>query len=175
VRRILSWWQLWPGVAISAALFVPNLVWQWQRGWPFFEVILPHLDSQRNFTGPFWLFEWRHAMSMNLLLAPLCVAGMLGPFVDRRLADTRFLSLGFVLATRFIFCSVAPIIILFVSSLSDLSDDVRRLLHHLPGAQCLGRARLDCRGDCRQRILGTDSAPHPRAGAASELHGSGRH
>ena len=46
VRRILSWWQLWPGVAISAALFVPNLVWQWQHGWPFFEVILPHLDSQ---------------------------------------------------------------------------------------------------------------------------------
>jgi 4-amino-4-deoxy-L-arabinose transferase-like glycosyltransferase len=102
-RRILSWWQLWPGVAISAALFVPNLVWQWQHGWSFFEVILPHLDSQRNFTGPFWLFEWRQAMSTNLLLAPLCAAGMRGPFVDRRLADTRFLSLGFVLATAFYF------------------------------------------------------------------------
>jgi hypothetical protein len=78
-RRILSWWQLWHGVAISAALFVPNLVWQWQHGWSFFEVILPHLDSQRNFTGPFWLFEWRQAMSTNLLLAPLCAAGMRGP------------------------------------------------------------------------------------------------
>jgi 4-amino-4-deoxy-L-arabinose transferase-like glycosyltransferase len=102
-RRILSWWQLWPGVAISAALCVPNLVWQWQHGWSFFEVILPHLNSQRNFTGPFWLFEWRQAMSTNLLLAPLCAAGMRGPFVDRRLADTHFLSLGFVLATAFYF------------------------------------------------------------------------
>jgi hypothetical protein len=42
-------------------------------------------------------------MSMNPLLAPLCVAGMLGPFVDRRLAAARFLSLGFVLTTAFYF------------------------------------------------------------------------
>jgi hypothetical protein len=102
-RAPVSWWQLWLGVAISAALFVPNLVWQWQHGWPFFEVILPHLDSQESFTRPFWLFEWRQAMSMNPLLAPLCVAGMLGPFVDRRLAAARFLSLGFVLTTAFYF------------------------------------------------------------------------
>jgi 4-amino-4-deoxy-L-arabinose transferase-like glycosyltransferase len=102
-RRILSCWQLWFGVAISAALFAPNLAWQWRHGWPFFAVILPHLDSQKNFTGPFWLFEWRQAMSMNAALAPLCVAGMLGPFLDRRLADARFLSLGFVLTTAFYF------------------------------------------------------------------------
>ena len=102
-RHILSWWQLWLGVVISAVLFAPNLVWQWQHGWPFFEVILPHLDSQKNFTGPLWLFEWRQAMSMNLLLATLCVAGVLGPLLDRRLAKVRFLSLGFVLTTAFYF------------------------------------------------------------------------
>jgi 4-amino-4-deoxy-L-arabinose transferase-like glycosyltransferase len=102
-RRILSWWQLWLGAAISAVLFASNLVWQWQHGWPFFDVILPHLDSQKNFTGPFWLFEWRQAMSMNLLLAILCVAGLLGPFLDRRLAEVRFLSLGFALTTAFYF------------------------------------------------------------------------
>jgi len=102
-RHILSWWQLWLGVVISAVLFAPNLVWQWQHGWPFFEVILPHLDSQKNFTGPLWLFEWRQAMSMNLLLATLGVAGVLGPFLDRRLAEVRFLSLGFVLTTAFYF------------------------------------------------------------------------
>jgi 4-amino-4-deoxy-L-arabinose transferase-like glycosyltransferase len=102
-RRILSWWQLWCGVAISALLFAPNLIWQWSHGWPFFEVILPHLDSQKNFTGALWLFEWRQALSMNVILAPLCVAGAVGPFIDRRLASARFLSIGFVLTTAFYF------------------------------------------------------------------------
>jgi 4-amino-4-deoxy-L-arabinose transferase-like glycosyltransferase len=102
-RRILSWWQLWLGAAIAAALFAPNLIWQWRHGWPFFEVILPHLDSQKNFTGPFWRFEWRQALSMNVLLAPLCAAGALAPFLDRRLAAARFLSIGFVLTTAFYF------------------------------------------------------------------------
>jgi 4-amino-4-deoxy-L-arabinose transferase-like glycosyltransferase len=102
-RRMLLWWQLWVGVAIAAVLFAPNLIWQWQHAWPFFEVILPHLDSQKNFTGPLWLFEFRQALSMNLVLAPLWLAGAIGPFVDRRLADARFLSLGFVLTTAFYF------------------------------------------------------------------------
>jgi len=102
-RRILLWWQLWCGIAISAVLFAPNLIWQWWHDWPFFQVILPHLESQQNFTGPFWLFELRQAMSMNIALAPLVIAGALGPFIDRRLADARFLSIGFVLTTAFYF------------------------------------------------------------------------
>jgi len=102
-RRMLLWGQLWLGVAIAAVLFAPNLIWQWQHGWPFFEVILPHLDSQKNFTGPFWLFEFQQALSMNLVLAPLWLAGVIAPFVDRRLAHARFLSLAFVLTTAFYF------------------------------------------------------------------------
>ena len=102
-RKILLWWQLWLGVAIAAALFAPNLIWQWQHGWPFFEVILPHLDSQKNYTGPIWLFEFRQAMSMNIVLAPLWLAAMIAPFIDRRLAAARFLSIGFVLTTAFYF------------------------------------------------------------------------
>src|SRR6202000_185401 len=54
-RRMLLWWPLWAGVAIWAFLFAQNLIWQWQHDWPFFEVILPHLESQKNFTGPLWL------------------------------------------------------------------------------------------------------------------------
>jgi 4-amino-4-deoxy-L-arabinose transferase-like glycosyltransferase len=102
-RRILLWWQLWLGLAIAMVLFAPNLIWQWQHGWPFFEVILPHLESQKNYTGPFWQFEWRQAMSMNIALAPLWLAGAVGPFIDRQLAGARFLSIGFVLTTAFYF------------------------------------------------------------------------
>jgi hypothetical protein len=36
-------------------------------------------------------------------LAPLVLAGTLAPFVDRRLSDARFLSIGFVLTTAFYF------------------------------------------------------------------------
>jgi 4-amino-4-deoxy-L-arabinose transferase-like glycosyltransferase len=102
-RRMLLWWQLWLGLAIAAVLFAPNLIWQWWHGWPFFEVILPHLDSQKNYTGPFWQFEWRQAWSMNIALAPLWLAGAVGPFIDRRLAGARFLAIGFVLTTVFYF------------------------------------------------------------------------
>ncbi|SDS39831.1 ArnT family glycosyltransferase [Bradyrhizobium canariense] len=102
-RKIFFWWQLWLGIAVAAVLFAPNLIWQWQHGWPFFEVILPHLDSQKNFTGPFWKFELDQALSMNVVLAPLWLAGVAGPFIDRRLADARWLSLAFVLATAFYF------------------------------------------------------------------------
>jgi 4-amino-4-deoxy-L-arabinose transferase-like glycosyltransferase len=102
-RRILFWWQLWLGIVIAAALMAPNLIWQWWHGWPFFEVILPHLDSQKNFTGPLWQFEWRQSLSMNLVLAPLWLAGAIAPFFDRRLADARFLSLAFLLTTAFYF------------------------------------------------------------------------
>ena len=102
-RRMLLWWQLWLGVAVAVVLFAPNLIWQWQHGWPFFEVILPHLESQKNFTGPIWLFEFRQAMSMNIALAPLWLVGVIAPFADRRLAPARFLSIGFVLTTAFYF------------------------------------------------------------------------
>jgi 4-amino-4-deoxy-L-arabinose transferase-like glycosyltransferase len=102
-RRMLLWWQLWCGMAIAAVLFAPNLIWQWWHQWPFFEVILPHLDRQQNFTGPIWLFEFRQAISMNIVLAPLWIAGAVGPFVDRRLSDARFLAMGFVLTTAFYF------------------------------------------------------------------------
>jgi len=100
-RHVLFCWQLWLGIAIAAILIAPNLIWQGLHGWPFFQVILPHLDSQKDYTGPLWQFEFRQALSMNIALAPLWLAGAIGPFIDRRLAAARFLALAFVLATAF--------------------------------------------------------------------------
>jgi 4-amino-4-deoxy-L-arabinose transferase-like glycosyltransferase len=102
-RRILLWWQTWLGVIIALALTAPNLIWQWAHGWPFFDVIGPHLESQKDFTGPFWQFEWRQALSINFALAPLVLAGALAPFLDRRLSDARPLALGFLITTAFYF------------------------------------------------------------------------
>ena len=100
-RRILLWWQLWLGIAIAAVLIAPNLIWQWLHDWPFFQVILPQLAGQEDYTGPLWQFEFRQALSMNLALALLCLAGAIGPFIDGRLAAVRFLAFAFMLATAF--------------------------------------------------------------------------
>jgi hypothetical protein len=98
-RRIFLWRQLWFGLAIAAILTIPNLVWQWRHGWPFFDVILPHLDRQKDFTGSPWQFELGQAFSMNIVLAPLWLAGAAAPFIDRRLAGARFLAVAFFIAT----------------------------------------------------------------------------
>jgi Dolichyl-phosphate-mannose-protein mannosyltransferase len=91
-RRLLAWPQTWFGAAIAVCLAAPNLLWQWSHGWPFFEVILPQLEGQRDFTGTPWEFELAQAFSMNVALAPLWLAGAVAPFLDRRLATARFLT-----------------------------------------------------------------------------------
>jgi hypothetical protein len=100
-RRILLWPQTWIGALIAVAITAPNLIWQSSHGWPFFDVIRPHLDSQKDFTGAWWEFELRQAFSMNIVLAPLWLAGAVAPFIDRRLAAARFLAIGFVLTSAF--------------------------------------------------------------------------
>jgi hypothetical protein len=101
VRRILSWPQTWIGALIAVCLTAPNLLWQWSHGWPFFDVILPHLESQKNYTGAPWEFELRQAYAMNIALAPLWLAGAIAPFIHQRLAVAKFLAVGFVFASAF--------------------------------------------------------------------------
>src|SRR6185312_9444574 len=55
------------------------------------------------YTGSFWQFEWRQARSMNVVLAPLWLAGVIAPFVDRQLAPVRYIAIGFALTTAFYF------------------------------------------------------------------------
>lgn len=100
-RRILAWHELWLGLAFAIVFSLPPLIWQWQNGWPFFDVILPHLDSQRNFTGTFWQFEWRQAAAMNIVLAPLWLAGAVAPFIDSDMRKARFLAIAFIVTTAF--------------------------------------------------------------------------
>src|ERR1700722_1744848 len=100
-RRMLAWPQTWFGALLAICLTAPNLLWQWSHGWPFFDVIMPFLESQKNYTGMPWEFELRQAYAMNIALAPLWLAGAIAPFIDRRLAISKFLAIGFVLASAF--------------------------------------------------------------------------
>jgi len=102
-RRMLAWPQTWFGALIAVGLAAPNLIWQWSHGWPFFDVILPHLESQKEYNGALWEFELQQALWMNIVLAPLWLSGALAPFVDKQLTAARFLAIGFVLTTAFYF------------------------------------------------------------------------
>ncbi len=98
-RRILAWPSLWLGVLLAAGLAAPSLIWQTIHGWPFFQVIAHHSVSIRPFTGGPLRFEIGQILAMNLILAPLWIAGVVGPFVMARLRDARFLAIAFVVAT----------------------------------------------------------------------------
>ena len=102
-RRILVWPALWLGVLVGVLLALPSLLWQALHGWPFLEVHANHLASGANFTGTPIRFEIIQLFAMNILLAPLWIAGVVAPFLWTPLKPARFLSVGLVGATILVF------------------------------------------------------------------------
>jgi 4-amino-4-deoxy-L-arabinose transferase-like glycosyltransferase len=95
--------DFWIGALIFAALALPNVVWQGVRGFPFLELI--RNDNSGNFTGSPLYFTIDQILSVNMLLAPLWITAIVAPFVSRRLAEFRFLSIAFVAMAVFILIS----------------------------------------------------------------------
>jgi hypothetical protein len=84
----------WIGILIAALLALPNVLWQIAHGFPFLELV--RNDNFGNFTGSPLGFTLTQILSVNFLLAPLWIAGIVAPFVSTRLARFRFLSIAFV-------------------------------------------------------------------------------
>lgn len=93
--------DLWAGLVIAAVLALPNVIWQTIHGFPFLELV--HNDNPGNFTGSPAAFIIDQILSINFLLAPLWIAGIIAPFVSGRFRPFRFLSIAF---------AVMPVIIL---------------------------------------------------------------
>jgi Dolichyl-phosphate-mannose-protein mannosyltransferase len=89
------------GIALGALIALPNAAWQLFHGLPFLEVI--HNDNADNFTGTPLVFAIDQIFSLNFLLAPLWVSGIVAPFVSPRLARFRFLAIAFVAAALLVF------------------------------------------------------------------------
>ncbi len=104
-RRMLAWPSLWAGLALAAGLSAPSMIWQALHGWPFLQVIAHHSASIRPFTGGPVRFEIGQILAMNLVLAPLWLAGVIGPFAGQRLRGARFLAIAFVAATAIVLIS----------------------------------------------------------------------
>jgi 4-amino-4-deoxy-L-arabinose transferase-like glycosyltransferase len=89
------------GLAIAALIALPSAVWQLAHGLPFLEVI--RNDNADNFTGTPLVFTLDQILSINFLLAPLCIVGIVAPFVSPSLARFRFLAIAFVTSALLVF------------------------------------------------------------------------
>jgi 4-amino-4-deoxy-L-arabinose transferase-like glycosyltransferase len=103
VRRILVWPALWLWVLVGVLVALPSLIWQALHGWPFLEVHANHLTTGANFTGSPIRFEVIQLFAMNIVLAPLWIAGVVAPFFWAPLKPARFLSVGLIGATVLVF------------------------------------------------------------------------
>jgi hypothetical protein len=92
-RRIFAWRELWIGAGIAAVIAAPSLIWQQLHGWPFLAVVAKHAPT--DLTGTPEEFALQQIVAINLLLAPLWVAGVIGPFLRQELKPLRFLSIAF--------------------------------------------------------------------------------
>jgi hypothetical protein len=95
--------ELWLGIAVAAAIVLPNAVWQFAHGLPFLEVV--RNDNAGNLTGSPLRFAIDQAFAANIALVPLWLAGIVGPFVRADLARFRFLSIAFVVAALLVFAT----------------------------------------------------------------------
>jgi hypothetical protein len=86
--------DFWIGAAIAALLALPNAAWQLAHGLPFLELV--RNDNAGNIMGSPLRFTLDQLFLMNALLAPLWVAGIVAPFVSKRMAPARFLSVAFL-------------------------------------------------------------------------------
>ena len=90
------------GLAVAAVIALPSVIWQAIYGWPFLAVMTHHTLSHSNFTGSPPAFEIGQAFAMNVVLAPLWLAGVVAPFFMRRLKPARFLAIGYVVTAALI-------------------------------------------------------------------------
>jgi hypothetical protein len=84
----------WIGAAIVALFALPNAAWQLAHGLPFLELV--RNDNAGNLTGSPLRFLLDQLFLINVLLAPLWIAGIVAPFASKRMAPARFLSVAFV-------------------------------------------------------------------------------
>ncbi len=102
-RPVFRTRALWIGVGIGALIALPNALWQILHGLPFLEVV--RNDSAGNLTGTPLVFTIDQVFSLNFMLAPLWVAGIVAPFASPGFARFRFLAIAFVVSAVLVFAT----------------------------------------------------------------------
>jgi hypothetical protein len=102
-RSIFRSRDLWIGVGIAVVLALPNVIWQAAHGLPFAELV--RNDNSGNFIGTPSQFIIGQAFLVNIVVAPLCVAGIVAPFIVKRISEFRFLAVTVVATFALIFAT----------------------------------------------------------------------
>ena len=93
-RRLLARRDFWLSVALAGVIAAPSIIWQALHGFPFLE--LAAAARAKNVDTPPLAFMLNQVLVMSPLLAPVWMAGVIGPFLIEKLRPARFLALGFV-------------------------------------------------------------------------------
>jgi hypothetical protein len=102
-RPILRSRDFWIGAGIAVLIALPNVIWQAAHGFPFLELV--RNDNSGNLIGTPGEFALMQVLTMNFLLVPLWLTGIIAPFVSPRLKEYRFLSIAFVVTVIIVLAS----------------------------------------------------------------------
>lgn len=87
-----------PGVYVAAAIAVlmvlPNLIWQWENGWPFLDIALGGVEERNIIRSP-WTFMLIQVRDLNPATAPIWIAGLAAFAFWDRFADLRAIAVAF--------------------------------------------------------------------------------
>ncbi len=102
-RRLFRSKWIWLGALVALVLFLPNLVWEAQHGWPQIEVVRNAQEFKNvPITPPHFLLE--QLLFLNPVASPVWLAGLAWLFLSRQGKRYRFLAwtylivLGIVMA-----------------------------------------------------------------------------
>jgi len=102
-RRVLAQRWIWLGFGVAMVIWLPNIVWNAQHGWPFFELMANVRASGRDVTrGPF-AFLIDQAVFMNLFTTPLWFAGAWWYFFGVDQESRRYRVLGWTYGFLLVF------------------------------------------------------------------------
>ncbi len=95
-RRFLADKWLWIGSAVAFALFLPNLLWQYQHDWPTLEVLRNVQRTGKNVVLSPSAYIAQQVLLLLPLTAPVWIAGLWFFFFDRRGVRYRTLGIAYV-------------------------------------------------------------------------------
>jgi 4-amino-4-deoxy-L-arabinose transferase-like glycosyltransferase len=81
MRRSFARRWIWLGGVAALLVFLPNVIWQYQHGFPTLELLRNVKETGKNIVLPPGEFVVQQAMMLNPFTAPLWIAGLIALFV----------------------------------------------------------------------------------------------
>jgi hypothetical protein len=97
-RRFLSNKWIWLGGLAAFAIFLPNLIWNWQNHWPFVELMRNIRADGRDVALSPLQFFGQQTLLVNPFTAPVWISGLLAFFFAARLKPYRPLGWCYLVA-----------------------------------------------------------------------------